>query len=65
MVTFYNITLSTAFSLLMLSSASGMPQHWQISSLGEPSNVLMDTSNSLDSRFNVSGFGIVSPVSLN
>ena len=47
----------------MLSSASGMPQHWQINSLGEPSNVLMDTSNSFDNRFNVSVFGIVSPLS--
>ncbi len=46
-------------------SASGIPQHWQISCLGEPSSVLMETSKSFESSFRVSIFGVVSPVSLN
>lgn len=41
----------------------GIPQHWQISCLGEPSRVLMETSNSLESSFKVSVLGTVSPVS--
>ena len=40
-----------------------LPQHWQISCLGEPSRVLMETSNSLESSFKVSVLGTVSPVS--
>ena len=47
----------------MPSSLSGMPQHWQTSTLGEPSRVLIDTPNSRDSSLSVSVFGCVSPVS--
>ena len=41
----------------------GIPQHWQISCLGEPNRVLMETSNSPESSFKVSVLGTVSPVS--
>ena len=58
---------STAYSiyniLLMISSSSGMPQHWQISRFGEPSSVLMETPKRFESSFRVSVFGTVSPVS--
>ena len=50
-------------SLLVLSSSSGMPQHWQISLRGEPKRVLIETSNSFDNSFNVSVLGVVSPFS--
>ena len=45
------------------SSSSGIPQHWQISFLGSPSSVLIETSNSLDNSLRVSVFGTVSPFS--
>ena len=47
----------------MPSSESGIPQHWQTSCLGDPSNVLIETPNSFESSFSVSVFGCVSPVS--
>jgi hypothetical protein len=48
---------------MIASSSSGIPQHWQISFLGEPKSVLIETSNSLDNNFKVSVFGTVSPFS--
>ena len=48
----------------MVESSRGIPQHWQIRVLGEPNSVLIETSNKFDNNFNVSVFGIVSPVSL-
>lgn len=49
--------------LIISSSSSGMPQHWQISFLGLPSNVLIDTSKVMEICFRVSIFGVESPFS--